>query len=412
MNVLSKDKKKDMTTIHNFLGKCPNCSNSSITELYGSYSSFCMPDDYAFLQPMLVICRYCNSLVWQEDIEDLSFIGDESDDINNHQWWTEGSMQVYKDVLKDNQVNGKGLEDKQKQHLEQLIESREKLRKHHVLEDRATGCLYGLAHADISGGTSSMALLVFESLIENNNIGKDKIDYDDIGKRYLEWYNNNGTDTGFVNAKVFDLVNEGATFEEASKQADKELHNMTASSRPACRSLPITVYLAGLYNRDPDKWQFSGSDKIFANFIDKETKLTHRHLHASQISKAVNKICLCLMSDLTLDESIKEGGDYLTQKTRMNLGLTSKPKEVTRKDLKNTGYADDALIAAIWFIRNTNSFDEAVKESIKLKGKSNYCSVLVGAIGGALYGYSDIKDSLSKYNRFHSYHAAYLTPML
>jgi hypothetical protein len=192
-----------MTTIHNFLGKCPNCSNSSITELYGSYSSFCMPDDYAFLQPMLVICRYCNSLVWQEDIEDLSFIGDESDDINNHQWWTEGSMQVYKDVLKDNQVNGKGLEDKQKQHLEQLIESREKLRKHHVLEDRATGCLYGLAHADISGGTSSMALLVFESLIENNNIGKDKIDYDDIGKRYLEWYNNNATDTGFVNAKVF-----------------------------------------------------------------------------------------------------------------------------------------------------------------------------------------------------------------
>ena len=164
-----------------------------------------------------------------------------------------------------------------------------------------------------------------------------------------------------------------------------------------------------MINKNPDMWKDSGSDKIFENFIDKETKLTHRHLHASQISKAVNKICLCLMLDYSLDESIKEGGYYLSTKTKMSLGLTNNPIEVSRRDLKNSGYADDVLISAIWFIRNTNSFDDAVKESLELKGQSNYCSVLVGAIGGTLYGYRDIKGSIGESSIFECYHAQHLT---
>lgn len=393
-----------MTTIVNYLGKCPHCLQASVTSSIASTSSFCIAGEEDVGEPLLVMCNKCLSLSWRTEIKMTTEDVSDTDD-----WWTEGSVNKYKKVLKDNQVNGKKLTKTQKQHLEQLVSSRERWRRQDVLDDRAKGCLRGMEYADIHGGTSSMALLVFQSLIENKNIGKDKIDYDDIGRRYLEWYNNNAIDTGVVNAMVFDLVNEGVSFNEASIQVDKKLHGMTASSRPACRALPITVYLAGAINKNPDKWQYSGSAKIFENFIERETRLTHKHLHASQISKAVNMICMRLMLDYSLDESIKAGGDYTTPKTRVNLGLTYKPIEITRKDLKNTGYADDALIAAIWFIRNTDSFEEAVKESIKLKGKSSYCSVLVGAIGGALYGYFDIENTVGKNSIFEYFHTEYLT---
>ncbi|MBC8554156.1 MAG: ADP-ribosylglycohydrolase family protein [Candidatus Brocadiales bacterium] len=274
-----------------------------------------------------------------------------------------------------------------------------------MITDRAKGCLLGMDYADIDGGTSHMALLVFQSLVENDNIGGDKIDYSDIGRRYLEWYNNNAVDTGIVNAMVFDLVNEGVTFEEASKEIDKRLNGMTASSRPACRSLPISVYLAGIISKNPDKLTMS----ILKKFIEQEVKLTHRHNHASRIAIAVNFICICLMLDYSLNESVKSGADFTSQKTRRSLGLTLSPIPITKKDLKNTGYADDALIAAIWFIRNTDSFDEAINESMKLKGKSNYCSVLVGAIGGALYGYFDIKSTIGKSGTFKYYNIESLT---
>jgi len=393
-----------MTIIHNFLGECPRCSHPSAIEKMSSTSSFCMTIEEDVGNPLLVQCCNCHSLAWHSEIKLID------KDINDSDyWWLEASIEEYKKVLEDNQVNNKQLSKVQRQYLELLIASREKWKRRDILDDRAEGCLRGLAYADIYGGTSSMALLVFESLIENKNIGKDKVDIDDIGRRYLDWYNKHAVDTGVVNDMVFDLVNDGTTFEEASKQVDMNLHSMTASSRPACRSLPISIYLAGMINKNPDMWKDSGSDKIFENFIDKETKLTHRHLHASQISKAVNKICLCLMLDYSLDESIKEGGYYLSTKTKMSLGLTNNPIEVSRRDLKNSGYADDVLISAIWFIRNTNSFDDAVKESLELKGQSNYCSVLVGAIGGTLYGYRDIKGSIGESSIFECYHAQHLT---
>ncbi len=393
-----------MTIIKKYLGECPRCLDGSVTMQTLSTNSFC--GSIGVHEPPLIKCPNCENLVWMEEINIVSEVDNDDD---SHSWWSWVHELEYIKFLKDGQVNGKKLTNTQRQDLEQFIAFQEKLKRQILLDDRAKGCLHGMEYADIGGGTSYMASLVFESLIENKNTGKDKINLDDIGKRYLEWYNKHAIDTGVVNALVFDLVNEGVSFNEASIQVDKKLHGMTASSRPACRALPITIYLAGLINKNPDMWHFSGSDKFFTNFIESETKLTHKNVHARQVSMAVNKVCLCLMLDFSLDESIKEGAHYLISKTRANLGLTHRPKEVTKKDLKNTGYADDAFVAAIWFIRNTDSFDEAVKESIKLKGKSSYCSVLVGAIGGALYGYSDIKHDIGKTGVFKYYQVEYLT---
>lgn len=395
-----------MTIINTYLGQCPHCLRDSITTRTLSTSSFCISIKGTY-KPSLVTCPVCKGFAWSEEV----LIVDQVDfNDKSHSWWLEADESDCIKVLKSNQVNGKKLTNAQRHNLEAFLLYWKSHFKKALLQDHVEGCLRGLSYADIDGGTSNMTLLVFQSLIENKNIGVDKVDYSDIGRRYLKWYNNNAVDTGMVNAMVFDLVNKGATFEDASKEVDRGLHGMTASSRPACRSLPISAYLAGVVNKNPDVWKVSGSNKIITKFIEQEVKLTHRHVHTSQISIAVNIICMCLMLSYSLNESVKNGADFISPKTRRSLGLTSRPIPITKKDLKNTGYADDALIAAIWFIRNTNSFDEAVKESLKLKGKANYCSTLVGAIGGALYGYNDIKNTIDSHgDAFKSHHIEYLT---
>ena len=387
-----------MTIANTCLGECPECSKDSKIHQYSSYNSY----GEKFILARLFRCGHCNHFEWQKNIK-IKFDNVEG----NEHWWSSIAPWSGIDILEENKINNKELTEEHRLHIVEVLETNYKeVMESERLHNRARGCLDGLSHADIDGGTSSMALLAFNSLVENKNFRKDKVDHNDIGRRYLDWYNDNAVDTGIVNAMVFDLVNGGATFEDASKQVDVKLHGMTASSRPACRSLPISIYLAGMINTKPDEWKISDIDKTFTDLIDKETKLTHRNLHASQISRAVNMICMYLILGYSIDESIEAGGVYVSQKTSASLGLTSKSIKITKKDLKNTGYADEALIASIWFIRNTSSFDEAVNESMKLKGKSNYCSVLVGAIGGAYYGYNNIKDGLRKYSKF--FHAPVL----
>ena len=72
------------------------------------------------------------------------------------------------------------------------------------LRDRVEGVLLGLAAGDRIGGPIKMAILLADSLISNS-----AYDSSDVEKRYIEWWNQNGFDTGIVSEKVFSMVSEG-----------------------------------------------------------------------------------------------------------------------------------------------------------------------------------------------------------
>ena len=50
------------------------------------------------------------------------------------------------------------------------------------------------------------------------------------------------------------------------------------------------------------------------------------------------------------------------------------------------GFAPDVLGAALFFVRTSSSFADALERSIAFAGPSNYCPILVGSIGGARWG--------------------------
>jgi ADP-ribosylglycohydrolase len=56
----------------------------------------------------------------------------------------------------------------------------------------------------------------------------------------------------------------------------------------------------------------------------------------------------------------------------------------------NGGFAPDVLRAAVFFVRTSNCFTEALERSLVFAGDANYCPVLVGAIAGARWGASSI----------------------
>ena len=71
--------------------------------------------------------------------------------------------------------------------------------------DRVRGVLVGLAAGDRNGGPSEMAVRLGESLDERQGF-----DLDDIGARYLQWWNQGAFDTGPTAASVFEQVAAGS----------------------------------------------------------------------------------------------------------------------------------------------------------------------------------------------------------
>ena len=73
------------------------------------------------------------------------------------------------------------------------------------------------------------------------------------------------------------------------------------------------------------------------------------------------------------------------------------PENTDPKSLSQGGFAPEVLAAAVHFVGTNDSFDKALEASIKFAGPANYCPVLVGSIGGARWGESEIREPLLKH---------------
>jgi ADP-ribosylglycohydrolase len=58
-----------------------------------------------------------------------------------------------------------------------------------------------------------------------------------------------------------------------------------------------------------------------------------------------------------------------------------------------SGFAPDALRAAVHFVDASSSFDEALERSLEFAGPANYSPVLVGSIAGARWGSTSVDSA-------------------
>lgn len=262
--------------------------------------------------------------------------------------------------------------------------------------DKAVGCLIGLMAGDNNGGPTAMMLKNLETIASTRTMMVQH-----FGSGYLEWFKDDGFDAGLVTHKVLELVSSGLSFGEAAKQADKELDGMTAGVSPAHRSIPLTLHYVAWYLRSPNFFEeFPNTGfREFESSIKSEAKLTHLNKEAGEVSAAVNAICLYLIVGKDEYKAIEFGMKFLNYDWAWQDNIFKYLSSLAVDDLSNGGYAPDVLVAALWFLFNNRTFEDAIKQSKEFAGAANYCPVLVGLIGGAMYSYKEIKPLIKKVSK-------------
>ena len=263
-----------------------------------------------------------------------------------------------------------------------------------MIIDRAKGCLVGLALGDDNGGPTAMMMKNLEIVTHTRTLMPQY-----FGKGYLEWFKEDGFDAGLVTHKVLELVDSGLSFDDAAQTVDEELDGMTAGISPAHRSIPLTLPYIAWYLRSPNFFEeFPNTGfQEFQRTIEREAKLTHVHKEAAEVSLAVNAICMYLILGKDIIDSMRFGLKFINENLRLNIEDNIKARN--SNDLKSGGYAPDALTAALWFLFHTQTFEDAIEQSKEFAGAPNYCPVLVGSIGGAMYGYDEIKPHIKNISK-------------
>ena len=224
--------------------------------------------------------------------------------------------------------------------------------------------MQGLAAGDRIGGPTAMASLLAESLGVCRGF-----DPEDVFRRYLAWWQAEGFDTGAVAARVFDLVLAGESRTAAVAHVHDELDGHTAGCNPAHRIAPLA---ASSYV----------TDEQLATIAMNEARLTHDAPLAGDVAAAVAILIRLLSRGVPWSEALQE-----TAAGRMELTRDALIPN-TDGNLSAGGYAPDVLRAAIHFLDRHPIFEEALEAAQKFAGPSNYCPVLVGAIGAVRYSLS------------------------
>lgn len=226
------------------------------------------------------------------------------------------------------------------------------------LQDKIRGVLFGLATGDRIGGPLRMALCLSESLIAER-----KFDSVDVYARYAKWYFDGGFDTGPTASRVFEYVSRGMSIGEAVALVDEESSGLTAGCNPMHRAIVLAV--------SPDI-----ADADLPDIAIQEAKLTHHHPLAGEVSAITTSLCRKLI----------QGGPIEMALNKINhLDWMNRP-------LSNGGFAPDVFNAAVHFVRETDSFQDAIGNSLGFAGANNYCPVVVGALAGAIYGKNTIPE--------------------
>jgi ADP-ribosyl-[dinitrogen reductase] hydrolase len=229
-------------------------------------------------------------------------------------------------------------------------------------EDPSTSQLNRLMSGDLNGGPTRMA-----GILSNSLETRKGFDPDHVRKMYLDWWREDAFDTGPTFAIAMGELDRGTDPEEAVRIAHEKLGGNSGGCGPVhraaaplalCRHIPTSQ---------------------LAEAVIQEAKLTHFDPIARDVSAAV-----ALTIRYLLNES--GGGDLasLVRAGRGRLPVTQAALEGgTIQPIKPSGYAPDALQAAIYFLQSSTSLEEALERSIRFAGPENYCPILVGAIGAS-----------------------------
>ena len=270
-------------------------------------------------------------------------------------------------------------------------------------DDRALGCLIGLAVGDALGTTlefaardslphvsdivgggpfrmkagewtddTSMALCLADSLLE-----KDGLEPADLMERFRRWQHDGYNS---VNGRCFDIGNTTAaairryarTGEPLSGSAD----GGAAGNGSIMRLAPVPIF----YRRTPEAAEEA------ANL---QSRTTHGAAECVESCRLMTRVLVSLIDGASWEHATRiADGDFGTPnvKALARRGWATK----TRSQIKSSGYVIDTLEAAMWAVDTTTDFRSALLLAVNLGDDADTVGAVTGQLAGARYGLEGI----------------------
>lgn len=211
---------------------------------------------------------------------------------------------------------------------------------------------------------------------------------DDAVRRYLAWYrgpphdDERAFDTGAVFSTVFRAVDAGCAVDDAARDAGRRLQSagVNAAHRNAVLAASARI-----------------SDAELVDAAAREAEITHIHALSVGTAVGINVCARALIrgaqwaaaldaARVAVSENVDGAGKIAAIFKAARDGRISEPGTTD-------GFAPNVLHAALYFLCNSESFSEALHQSIAFAGGLNFCPVCVGSLGGARWGIEEISPA-------------------
>lgn len=228
---------------------------------------------------------------------------------------------------------------------------------------------------------TSMALCLGQSLIDCQGF-----DAHDQIQKYIRWY-----DDGYMSVK-------GECFDIGSTTQEALWTYMTDSRSPYAGSTYANASGNGSLMRFAPISMWLGTKPDVNDYAALSSKVTHGSQDCIETCRIMNYI-LQLFWQIRPNETAKKmiisEMDEVLQDELANsiprfqsMDFLDKPIE----KIHGTGYAVDALEAALWCFFNTDTFEDAVLTAVNLGDDADTTGAIVGQIAGAYYGVECIPE--------------------
>ncbi len=245
--------------------------------------------------------------------------------------------------------------------LEFLSEAEGRIRYGYLKDIIGGGC-WDLKPGEVTDDTM-MTIAVAEGILENpqNPVGH-------IGEKFIDWYKSRPKDVGNIINLALSAYIESGSWEIAAASAHGFNEGISAGNGSLMRCIPVA-----LYYKDPE---------IMTNVTVGQSKLTHYDDKATRACVFYNNLISGYLNGETKITFIKEMLSVYPE--------YSKVLNMSKCNLKSSGFVVDSLISSLWCFINTNTFEEAVCEAVNLCGDADTVGAITGGLAGAYYGAESI----------------------
>jgi ADP-ribosyl-[dinitrogen reductase] hydrolase len=271
------------------------------------------------------------------------------------------------------------------------------------MQNRARGCAVGAAVGDALGmplefgprrplddlvrdmrpgrlpaGTftddTEMALALAQSLLaleQHRGLAHCPLDPADLAQRFVAWLHSGPDDVGIHTHNVLRRIASGEPWDRAV-EAEQRLRPHSAGNGSVMRCWPVALAHA------------QDLDRLLAD-SRLQSRVTHPHPDCEAGSAFVNATLYFLLHGVAPAGAVARGLQASEVLDPLRTLLVQAPAR-GREQLDNTGWVRHTLESAVWGLRTTDSFEEAVVQAVNLGGDADTAGAVAGALAGAAYG--------------------------